>query len=43
MNNMKGFKNTFKPVACVLCFACNNQKLSLPIEDLEACASTVTL
>jgi hypothetical protein len=43
MNRMKDFKNTFKPVACVLYFAWNNQNLDLPIGGLEACAPAVTL
>jgi hypothetical protein len=43
MNRMKDFKNTFKPVAYVLYLAWNNQNLALPIEDLEARVSTVTL
>jgi len=43
MNRVKDFKDTFKPVACVLYFAWNNKNLASPIEDLEARASTVTL
>jgi len=43
MNRMKDFKSTIKPVSCVLYFAWNNQNLDLPVQDLEARASTVTL
>jgi hypothetical protein len=43
MNRMKDFNSSFKPVACVLHFAWKNQNLALPIEDLEARASTLTL
>jgi hypothetical protein len=43
MNRMNDFKNTFKPLAYVLHFAWNNQNLALPIEDVVARVSTVTL